>query len=322
MALLGSGCSDDGQTTPKDKGVADRGADLALDGSADSQADVGAELGVDLGRDGSGDALPVDGAIDTVLPMDTGGKLDVSGSGVYGTITSKVNPVFDGKGPIIVGLYTLPPPFPPVQATSVQADMSKIGNTAVYQFAVKPAAGDYLLYAFLDDNNNAAQPFVAADNGDLAMAQAILVTIPAGPTPFNKDIDLDVVVGGVADGGADGDVRGALEGNIKVSAKPTLDAKGNVYVTLHDTWPPTNTLTSTVVNAADLSSPFSSVKYFLGSLVPGQYYLQVFLDDNNNVNVFAPGSDKDDLVHAAPIQVRIEPGTTTLQDVTLDTVKP
>lgn len=299
----------------------DRGMDLAVDGSVDGKA---AELGADLSRDSAVDASPVDGARDAVLPSDKGSKLDVSGNGFYGTITSKVNPVFDGKGPIIVGLYTafLPPPFPPVQTTSVLADMSKIGNTAVYQFFAKPAAGDYLLYAFLDDNNNAAQPFIAADNGDLAMAQAILVTVPAGPAPFKKDIDLDVVVGGVADGGADGDVRGALEGNVKVSAKPALDAKGNVYVTLHDSWPPTNTLTSTVVGAADLSSPFSSVKYFLGSLVPGQYYLQVFLDDNNNVNFFAPGSDKNDLVHAALIQVRIEPGTTTLQDVTLDTVKP
>ena len=336
VACSDDGTSDDGMGPAKDKGV-----DTA---PQDARRESGDDLIVsDLRGDGNadlkgGEALPVqdtsvDAPQDAVSPGD-GGVLDLINpkGGLYGTVTSTVTPVFDGKGTLYVGLYNpfLPPPLLPPQTyvAVAKVDFSKAGNSATYQFSNNPSPGDYLLYAFLDDNGNASYPFLAPDNGDLVVAGPINIKIVAGTAGPKKDIVLSTVVGATpgGDGGVDAHATtGSLSGQISVAIKPVGDAKGNVHVQLFTMWPPTGgPLGGTMVSNADLSSPYASVKYFVGTLIPGKYYMNVFLDDNSNAAgwPFTPAVDKNDLVPSVPPQIRVEAGVAVTQNVTLDKVQP
>ncbi len=348
---FGGGCSDDGGD-PIDGGVKDTTPDApapdgATDGLRTDAVDGLAPDGLGDGSpsdgppsDGAGDGRLIDGAKDVSLgdlapdqaPGDSGPKRDIDpNGGMYGKVTVKASPAYDGKGTLFVGLYTplIPPPFfPPQEFRSISnVDFSQVGNTVTYQFFNNPAAGNYLLYAFLDDNANAAYPFLAPDTGDIVMAAPAPVTITTGQPGPKVDIDLTTVVGGVAGDGGVGDAAptiGSLEGKISATATPALDAKGNVHVQIFNTWPPSGgPVTSTFIANADLSSPFANVKYFIGSIVPGLYYVKAFLDDNANAAgfPFTPTSDKDDLINGGPIQVRVEAGVAAVQDVVLDTVQ-
>lgn len=320
LLVLGA-CSDD--TSPLDTGIQDSvvpdsnvtldagtdAIDLAVDAPVDAPAiqDGPASeggTGVDLGQDSS----PVDVGPD-------GPVGDMGTPSVYGTITRTVAPLLDGKGTIQIGLYGL---FPtPVAGTVINADLSQPGASVTYKIYNAPA-GTFSLFAFLDDNNNAMPLFPAADAVDLVMSKPISLTISAGASMM-QNIVLDKVQG-MSDAGMG--PMGALKGKVTTSATPAGDGKGPIYISLHSQLPPAGQVAMAQVNAADLSSPYSSELYYIGNVPAGNYYLDAFLDDNANANFLFPGSDKDDMILSKPIQVHIVTGTINVHDIVLDLVKP
>lgn len=287
-------------------GPLDAAAEAAPDSAKDSDLEA---------RDGSADRrrdLSGDGRRD----RPTG---DVGTPPLFGTITRSVAPAADARGDILVGLYLPGIPIPLGGTTIAGADLSQPGSKVDYQLWTVPA-GTFSLVAFLDDNNNAGGlPIVLADTGDLVMSQP--ATFQSG-APQRIDLVLDSVQGGLPDGGTgDAVPLGALRGTVTSTAAVSGDGRGTLYISLHDQPPPAGQVAWTAVQNANLSSPYASEAYFLSSLAPGSYYLQVFLDDNLNNNPFLPGPDKGDLVHAKPIQLHIVSGTMEVQDVVLDGAK-
>lgn len=319
LSLAIGACSDSGgpaDTGPRPERRRDRGTEAALDLAADLSPDQGggsdSKLDLPTGVDGK---LP-----DKALPDKPQG--DGAVPWLSGWVTRTATPVGDAKGELHVGLYL--PPFP-VQMVGMQvtADLSAPGSKVKYEiWGAQP--GTYSLVAFLDDNGNAAPPFLFADAGDLTMSVPITLTVAANPKPQQLDLVLDKVEGMVSgDGGPDGKLNvGSLKGKVTASAAPAGDGKGNLYVSVHSQVPPAGMLTSTQINNADLSSPYTSTSYFVTGLPPGNYYLYVYLDDNLNYNIFAPGPDKGDLVQSKPLQLHVVGGIMNTQDVVLDQVKP
>jgi hypothetical protein len=309
-------CSDD--TVTRDLGVdrsvvrdrshADQVADAAKD------VTLGGDRVIDRAKEGGGDLIQDARPLDLLGDTRVG---DASPTPLWGTIRRGVAPFLDGKGDLYVGIVH---PFfgPPVIIQA--ADLSQSGNKVRYGIDGPP--GDYELWAFLDDNGSASSFLPLADAGDLVMSHLIPVHLTS--TPQQVDIVLDKIEGAPVDGGArDGVVLlGGLKGKITRNVSPSLDAKGVLYVSLHTEVPPAGPIASTTVNNADLSSSYAAEASFLADLPEGGYYLWVFLDDNLDVNPFAPAPDKDDLGHAKPIQVHVVAGAITTQDVVLDKVTP
>jgi uncharacterized protein (DUF2141 family) len=317
---LATGCSDDGgpvDSGPRPERRRDRGPEAALDLALDLPGDQGSDLAP------GADAKPdVPGTPDKSLPDKPVGDGNIPF--LSGYVTRTATPVGDGKGELYVGLYLAPFPIQ-MAGTQVTADLSVAGNKVKYEIWSAPPQGTYSLIAFLDDNGNATPfPFLVADPGDLTVSQPVAITVAASPKPQQLDLVLDKVEGVVAgDGGPDGQAKvGSLKGKVTASASPSGDGKGTLYVAVHSQLPPAGAMTSTLINNADLSSPYASETYFLTGLPPGNYYLYVYLDDNMNFNLFAPGPDKGDLIHGKPIQLHIVGGVMNTQDAVLDQAKP
>jgi hypothetical protein len=281
--------------------------------------------------DSSSDLVSSDGGDAGDASIADSGVVDANNAApISGYITRSAAPVLDGRGLLYIGLI---PVFPPVAVAEVvipAADMRSPTARIPYAFLTTPTPGDYTLYAFLDDSGDAAGPLYLASPGDLAMATAVPIKVTAGGN-VRQDLDLSVVVGGATDAGIAGDggptdaLRlGALNGKISMTAAPQGgDGKGNIYLGLFEKWPAGGRLfANATIPAADLSSPYASVPYFFGNLDPGNYYLYVWMDDNNNYNLFAPGPDSTDLTHSRSYPVRIESGRMLTQDVVLDTSIP
>jgi len=335
VSVLITGCSDDGPKPVLDltgvDGPSDAAVDSATDMPSDASVDANVEQGVDAAKDAASDATPtdasgeatVDASLDAAAPKEAGFP---DGSGlkpsVWGYITRSAALGLDGKGTIYIGLYLrgLPPPAFQVASTSVVADLSAPGAKVRYEL-FNAAPGDYDVWGFLDDNGNAFPLLPTADAGDLLPAKVKPVKV--GATPVQVDVDFDLLAGGLADGGQSDAIAslGILRGKIRSTAKHVHDGKGNIYISLHSALPPAGQILATQINAGDLSSQFSAEPYFLSGVKAGRYYLSVYMDDNNNVNIFAPGPDKTDLIHSKPIQVRVVAGTITTQDIALDSVK-
>jgi len=319
--MLGLGCSDSGpaKDASVDRKLVDRGVDAAADLSADLVADLS-------GADGKGESKPGDLRLEAkVVDAKADAKAkdlagDVSQAPLHGVVTRSVAPMGDGKGILYIGVYIIGLPLQ-VAGTNLTVDLSQPGSQVSYDLWGAPA-GNYNIIAFLDDNGNATPfPLLVADAGDLGMSKPLTVAITGASQQV--DLVLDKVEGAPVDGGVgDAATIGALKGKVTSSVTPSGDGKGALYVSIHTAVPPAGLVTSTVVGNADLSSPYSSETYFLGSVPAGSYYLQVWLDDNSNYNIFAPGPDKGDLVQAKPQQLHIDGGLINVQDVVLDKVQP
>jgi uncharacterized protein (DUF2141 family) len=326
VALTFVACSDDSTSADAhllpDTGP---GVEASVDLSQDLASDVTPDAPADLAADGPGQeaAPPTEGGVDLPPGPDLAvdGPMDAGAVAITGTVSRSVAPVLDGKGTLYVGVYNLlfPPPVFPVGTAIIQgADMSAATAKISYAIANVPP-GTYNLWAFLDDNGNAGLPFLTPDAPDLVMSAPLQITVTAGTTT-TQDLVLDKLQGGAGDGGLG--TNGALKGTISASVAPVLDGKGTLYLSLHNQVPPAGQVGSTSLTNADLSSPYAKETYFLGPLPPGQYYLRVFLDDNLNANFLFLGPDKNDLVHANPIQVHVVSGTVNIHDVVLDKVQP
>lgn len=316
-ALLFSASCSDNTSKPPDarvdkKTIRDQVQSDVADGAADVPIDrARLEATVsDARREAGKDGPKPDSAKDK-------GPTDIGNATVYGTVTRTASAIGDAKGELYVGLYMPGIWWMPMLNTVITVDMSAPGTKIPYAIYGVPPLPNMSVFAFLDDNGNAAVPFLAPDPGDLDMSTPINVTV--GTTPQKVDIVLDHVNGAIGDGGVN---LGAIKGKVTSTVAPSGDGKGTLYVSIHDQVPPAGQLTGTVVNNADLSSPYASETYFLSALTPGNYYLMVFLDDNNNNNPFAPGPDKGDMVHSKQIQVHVVAGVQNQQDVVLDKLQP
>ncbi|MFH1130841.1 MAG: hypothetical protein V1754_05860 [Pseudomonadota bacterium] len=347
MIFLSLGCSGDAPSF--DLGVdaavydfekdleADSAQDLKKDGYVEDISDAISDISNDSELEDSGADLSVlDGTSqDSVIadvPLIESGVVDVGiqpTPSVWGFIRRSISPVFDGKGDLHIGLYDpiFPPPLPPTFGVAntviTGADFSVGAQTVKYELFNAPS-GNFVLWAFLDDNANAI-PFLALpDPGDLEMASTVGVTIGIGTGPTRKDLVLNRISGSAsADGGVPDAVVtvGDLQGKVTRTVAPALDGKGNIYVSVHSVLPPNGLVNYISVYNANLSSPFASVGYFFSGVEEGNYYLRVFLDDNGNANIFAPAPDSGDLVHSMPIPVHVIAGTTNMQNVVLDKVQ-
>lgn len=325
LALTLVACSDDATSPdahkPPDTGP---GIEASVDLSQDLASDLATDAPADLAADQPGQetAPPTEGGVDLPPGLDLAadGPVDAGAVAITGIVSRTAVPVLDGKGTLYVAVYNLLFPMFPVGTAVIQnADMSAATAKISYTIYNVPP-GTYNLGAFLDDNLNAAFPFLTPDGPDLVVSAPVQVTVTAGATT-TQDLVLDKLQGGTADGGLG--TNGALKGTISASVTPALDGKGNLYISLHTQVPPAGQVGSTALNNADLSSPYATETYFLGPLTPGQYYLRVFLDDNLNFDIFFnPGPDKNDLVHTNPIQVHVVAGTVNVHDVVLDKVQP
>jgi hypothetical protein len=321
LAAAGSSrCSEEAKPAKSDLGRDSRSPRdrSAVEGPLDALRDLPEDQGRDAATDGARDLVLVD------APRD-GAAGDTGTPRLSGTVSRTATPVGDGKGTLYVGLYL--PFFPPLYMTGnaiPSVDLSQPGAQVKYAiWGAQP--GTYVLFAFLDENQNASLPFMLPDPGDLAMSQPMDLTV--GTTPQSIDLVLDKVEGGFSDGGVgEGNTSGGLQGKITstVSPAPGADGQGTIVVTLHLQVPPAGQVAATVVNKADLSSAYGVESYFLSGVPAGNYYLRVFLDDNNNYNPLGPslGPDTGDMIHSAPIQVHIVAGAAGVKDVVLDQLQP
>lgn len=312
LSLAVGGCSDENKP-PDGKDLAVTDQSLTADGTVDAPKDSAVDkvLNLDGLKDGARDQAQGDVARDMISGPDGPPPI------LSGTITRTVTPIFDGRGTIYVGIMNALVD-PPTKLAG--ADLSQPGSSVRYAI-YNAVPGDYELWAFLDDNGNAG-PFLFADPGDLVTSAVINITI--GTTPMVHDLVLDQVQGAAADAGV-GEAAmaiGSIRGKITRSVAPLLDGGGTLYITLHASLPPGDQVAVTSMAAVDLSSPYASETYFLGSVAPGKYYLQAFLDDNDNAFLFTPAPDKDDLSHSKPVQVHVVGGVVNEQDVVLDMVVP
>lgn len=323
-------CSDDGVspdtgvdgTLPDAPGVdlaVDAPGDLAVDVAADAAGDSSADdQGADAATDSAADLGPVDGGPDAAAP-------DLGSPQIWGYVSRSVAPMLDGKGDLYIGLYNpiFPPPAFQVGGTIVKkANLSKVGSKVMYSIH-NAQPGKWKIWAFLDDNSNAvAIPWPFSDGFDLVTNIAKPVTVTTGGTTQKIDLVLDKLMGFSDAGVGDGMTLTALKGKISSTAKYLGDGKGNIHVSLHNKVPPAGQINATTINSSDLSSPYAFELYYLVGVTQGNYYLRVFLDDNNNFNFLAPGPDKGDLIHSKPIQVHVVNKVVNVQDVVLDATKP
>lgn len=319
--LLVAGCSDDGTTADlypqPDLTLQDQGRDAPRDVGS---PDVGVDVGLDLALDApSGDGTADQGPTDAKVPDQP--VADLGTPNLSGTITRSVAPLLDAKGDLYIGLSIFPPPAMIQFAGKVIKGAHLPSTSTKVSYAMNAPVGTYWLFAFLDDNTNAVPfPSPMPDVVDLASSNTPQVKVVAGQAQ-TVDLVLDTLGGYVGTDGGTPTIT-ALKGTVTASATPVLDGKGKLMVSLHTQPPPGGQVAQSALNTADLSSPFSQEVYFLGNLTAGQYYLRVFLDDNNNANPFALAPDKDDLVHSSPIQVHVVTGTLTNHNVVLDKVQP
>ena len=320
LLVAGGGCSDD--ATPVDTGpqpdvtLADLGGDAPGDQGLDAKGDSGQDQAVDAPASDAGADLPPADVGQPDLPVADMGPFNLSG-----IITRSVAPVLDAKGDIHVGLSIFPPPAVFKLAGIVIKGAHLPSTSTQVSYAMNAPPGTYWIYAFLDDNSNVTTfPPPAPDAVDLASSKVLQIKVVAGQ-PLKVDIVLDTLGGfAITDGGVV--TPTALKGTVKASVSPVLDGKGKLMVSLHSQLPPKGQVAQSALNNADLSSPFALEMYYLGNLSAGQYYLRVFLDDNNNANPFALAPDKGDLVHSSAIQVHVLNGTINTHDVVLDQVQP
>lgn len=273
--------------TAKDQALSDLEVDIASDAAADGVTDATIP-------DTTSDGAPPDGGLPTV----------------WGYISRSVDPLLDGKGDIYVGLYQ-PMLMIPLASTAInQVDMSQTTSSIKYE-VFNPPPGTYGIFAMLDDNKTATLfPAALPDAGDLVLSVYPEVTVgTSGATQV--DLVLDKLQGNGQ----------GLMGKVSASVNPSLDGKGTLNISLHQTPPPSPSQVTIVMRDVDLSSPFASETYIINA-VPGNYYLNIFLDDNGSVNPFAPGSDKGDLIHTNMIQAHIVQGKITSRDVVLNQIKP
>jgi hypothetical protein len=310
LLVLGAGCSDD--TTPVDSGpkpdvaVPDLGLDAPLpDLALEAGADLAADLPADTATGDVGDAmLPDKGPPDMFSDMGT--------PNLTGTITRTVEPILDAKGDVWIGISFLPPPIQ--SNTTIIKGVSLPSKSSSHAYGISVPVGTYWLFAFLDDNSNAAFPFAVPDVVDLATSKATQIKVVAGQ-PLQVDLVLDALGGYVATDAGVPSITG-LKGTVKASVAPALDGKGMLRASLHSQPPPAGQVAQSGLNNADLSSPFTQEMFFLGNLTAGNYYLRVYLDDNGNNKL-----DTDDLTHSSPIQVHVVSGTIASYNVVLDKVQ-
>jgi hypothetical protein len=316
LALTGA-CSDTTKLADHrviDKRAPDTTADLPVDQALSDVSIIDRRLTDTVGKDVRVEKKPSDMSKDT-QPSDLGP------SSIYGTITRTATAVGDAKGELYVGVYMFVGMS--LAGTQITADLSASGAKVSYVINNVPSSiFPPYLFAFLDDNSNATPfPFLLPDAGDLVMSSTVPVKITTAPQKI--DIVLDKIEGSFTDGGGDANAAvGVLKGKVTATIAPAGDGKGPLYVSLHDQVPPAGLLFSAAIATADLSSPYASESYFISLITPGNYYLQAFLDDNSNNNVFAPGPDKGDMVNSKIIQLHIVGGVTNTQDVVLDATKP
>ena len=115
------------------------------------------------------------------------------GTALRGKITTTTGPLVDGKGNIIIALYTKLPPaglVPSVEALS-NADLSSTyASEAYFLSGVKP--GNYYLRIFMDDNTNASLAVPNPDKGDMVHTKPIQVHVVSGQVNV-QDVVLDAL---------------------------------------------------------------------------------------------------------------------------------
>ena len=345
-AAIWTGCDDDSGPS------ADGGHDAALDAKADGAKKDGAKKdgvkqdgvkqdgnGDSQGADGKKDISSTDSAGDSAADASSDGKghdgaSDSSASDskakpdlgtpiLEGYVTRSVTPVNDGKGTLHILLQK--PSFPfPINVASVDikhADLSKPGAKVKYTLHSTTTSGKALLSAWMDDNNNIWLPFPMAQEGDLVMSKAVSVTLGGPGKTVKQNLVLDKLQSGAAtDGGPS--FGGVIKGKIRAKVAPSGDGKGNVIVALMKPGtPPTLYGQPTFLIDADLSSPFTSEAYYFSGVMPGQYLLSVFLDDNSNASFITPVPDKGDMVLSKKVAVHVSASSVTVQDLLLDAIK-
>ena len=115
------------------------------------------------------------------------------GTALKGKITTTTSPYVDGKGNLIIALYSKVPPaglVSTVEALS-NADLSSTFTSEAYFLTgVKP--GNYYLRIFMDDNTNASMMAPAPDKGDMVHTKPIQVHVVSGQINV-QDVVLDAL---------------------------------------------------------------------------------------------------------------------------------
>ena len=115
------------------------------------------------------------------------------GTALKGKITTTTPPASDGKGNMIIALYSKVPPAglatAPEALTNVDLS-STYGSEAYFLTGVKP--GNYYLRIFMDDNTNASLAVPKPDKGDMIHSKAIQVHVVSGQTNV-QDVVLDAL---------------------------------------------------------------------------------------------------------------------------------
>ena len=115
------------------------------------------------------------------------------GTALTGKITTTTGPTWDGKGNIIIALYTQVPPAGTVSSVEALggADLSStFSSEAYFLTGVKP--GNYYLRIFMDDNTNASMMAPAPDKGDMVHTKPIQVHVVSGQINV-QDVVLDTL---------------------------------------------------------------------------------------------------------------------------------
>lgn len=120
----------------------------------------------------------VDLVLDKVVQLTTGDA--GMGTALRGKISTTTGPSVDGKGNIIIALYSKLPPSGLVTVEALGgADLSSTFATEAYYLSgVK--AGNYYLRIFMDDNTNANLGAPTPDKGDMVHSKAIQVHLVSG----------------------------------------------------------------------------------------------------------------------------------------------
>lgn len=149
-------------------------------------------------------------------------------------------------------------------------------------------------------------------DGELGIADAKLVDGSAldAPAPdMSADMSVDGPTGTVS-----------VWGYVSSSALPVLDGKGTIYLGLYGAFPPPIfPAAQVVINAADLSAQGNKLKFEFYNIVPGEYQLWGFLDDNLNAIGVVAAPDPGDLMTNAVISVKLTTPPVQ-QDIVFDEV--
>ncbi len=115
------------------------------------------------------------------------------GTALKGKITATTAPAADGKGNMLMALYSKVPPagLASTPEVLVNVDLSSTyGSEAYFLTGVKP--GKYYLRVFMDDNTNASLAVPKPDKGDMIHSKAIQVHVVSGQTNV-ADVVLDAL---------------------------------------------------------------------------------------------------------------------------------